>query len=375
MRLALALALSIVLAAPAWAGDEETSSSRSVITVDGRTIEVIGGNGSSVTSRDGVVVIRSNDQEVRVHGNKIEIKGRKHDLPEYKHLTIKTGKKSVKVDVDGRDLDEILEETGQAVAEAGEAMDEADEALKEAAGALDEASKVLEGLGMGPDALKDAGKDAGAGDHPESAGPPDKEDLFPVDQVKTIRLEGLHESYRVEIDPKAKDVAVQRRKGTVGITPTWADGTLTVKGSGIGQARVTVVAPPGFALQVTGCRGGKIGDFGGALTLSTLGSESVKVGKVASADLQSSGSGRIVVAAIDGGDLKVDILGSGGVEIAGGKVREGRLAISGSGNLVCRATIAKAWLSILGSGRMKVAPPTEVVEKKVLGNGSIEILK
>lgn len=338
MRALAWLFVALLVPAVVLAQEDGDGESHSSIQINGRTIEVTGPGGASISNQDGRVVIRSGGQQITLDEKQIEAGGGTHDLPDYKVLKIKVGKDGVKIEVDGADLTDLLGIAAEFKA-AGEAEPEAE-----------------------------AGKGKGA------------EDRFPVASVKSVKLAGLHEKFRVDVDPKASEVVVLRK----GRAAVQAGVTVVLEGDGLvveakepygSQPKVIVVVPPGLALRVDGCREGKIGDLGGMLTLSMTGSDSISVGKVQGAAVKLMGSGDVEIAEVGGGDLELDIMGSGEIHVAGGTAAKGALTISGSGDISCLAVIAKASLRILGTGNITTVTPGEIVEKSILGTGDIEITK
>ncbi len=333
MRTVPALVIAALwVASAAYAQDEKKSSGHSTVSIDGKTIEVVGGT-SSVSSSNGRVSIKSGDHEVVIEDGKIVVGGESHDLGDFTKLTLTVEDGGIKVNVDGKDLSDLIKWANRLGEIGGE----------------------------------------------EDKGAPPTEDKFPAEKVKSVSLQGLSKKFAVEADAEAKEVVV-RRKGKAGeveqLTVTLKDGTLSVsaKEDATSQARVSVVVPPGTALQVLGCRNGIIGDLGGDLTLETLGSDNIKVGKVHGATVKVAGSGDVDIASVDGGDLALEVMGSGDILVRGGTAHFGKLSVLGSGDIVCRAKIGKASAGVMGSGDIKLVEPGEFVEKSILGSGDIEVL-
>lgn len=318
--------------------------SHATVTVDGHTIEVNAPSGSVATrSSDHAVSIRSGDGVVRWDGARLILAGKSCELSAFQRLTVTLEGGTAKVMIDGKELD-------------------------------------LRAQGRPCDDLNET----------------NAEESFAVPEVKGLALEGLNESFRVEVDPKAQAVTVTRAGCKIDLPAVEVakDGaTIRIRGKGPFQPRVTVKTPPGVAVRVSDCGDGKVGDLQADFSLKATGTADYEVGKVRSADATLSGSGDLVIDAVDGGklsvvlsgsgnvkvgsvhggDLKVLIRGSADVEIGGGDAKLADLEIAGSGDVHCAARCAQARLRITGSGDIRMPKPGEVLEKTVTGSGDVEL--
>lgn len=322
------LAVALVIAVPAGADDDE-GDAVSTVTVGDRTIEVRGGSNTSVVSQDGVVTIKSGGHDIRIEGNRMEVDGAECTVPEFKKLAIRLKGRKLAATVDGEPL----------------------QALLELAGALEETE----------------------------AGAPPKEDSFPVADVKAVVLRGLRRDFRVDVDPKAETLRVERRgseKELANLGVALEEGTLTIAGKGGLAGRhpvVRVVTPPGLAWTVDGCNDGRMGDVDGDLDVKSMGSGSLTFGKVRSARVSVVGSGAVDITEVRAKSLRIEIAGSGDVKVAAGTADDAQVEIMGSGDVDCRAAIQRARLSIMGSGDLVIRRPKQV-EQSVLGAGEIQFL-
>lgn len=363
--LVLGVIVAFFVPLPARAQDDDSPEKRSRVTINGRTIEVVG-SGASVQVTDDGVVIRSGKRTVRVSPGKLFVGDNPTDLPEYRTLKLDLRKNRVWVD------DREVADLGAALEEAEEALDEAGRAVDEAGKALDEAAKALEWERRGKDDEADEDDDETDGDVEEAS--------FPLEEVKKVALRGLTRAFRIETDARAKKVTVRRAgpaRTLARVSVTLDEGILSVEpSSGVEpQPRILVVMPPSMPLSIRECRGGSVGELSDALQIAQSGVGDVTIGKVGSADVEVMGSGDVEIASVEGGDLRIAVGGSGSVIVGGGTAKKGELTISGTGDILCRAVIAKATLSVTGTGTIQVVAPKEIVRKSVTGTGEIEILK
>lgn len=114
-------------------------------------------------------------------------------------------------------------------------------------------------------------------------------------------------------------------------------------------------------------------DIDGWLRVSIGGAGEVRGGRVKDARLSISGSGSVSLREVTGKRLRVNISGSGKVHIGAGKVEEVDCSVSGSGKINFGGTAEDGDLEVSGSGYINVNEITNRPSRQVDGSGSIHV--
>jgi hypothetical protein len=125
-------------------------------------------------------------------------------------------------------------------------------------------------------------------------------------------------------------------------------------------------------LDFSGCGAASLGDVVGELSVDVAGSGNIQAGAAHSLNADVAGSGRVVTGAIaDGADI--DIAGSGEVVMAsltGSLGADG----AGSGNVTVQGgQVSNAKIDLAGSGGVDIAAPVQRLEVSILGSGSVDV--
>ena len=133
---------------------------------------------------------------------------------------------------------------------------------------------------------------------------------------------------------------------------------------------VRITVPRGTDVEIKGLVGNTtIGDTQGALRLEAAATKA-RIGRVASADLDLGGSGRIEIASVSGA-LKLDVGGSG--KVTTGSVGSVDADIAGSGDAQFGAIANGLNLDIAGSGDVSAARVNGPTRVDIAGSGSVKI--
>ena len=138
-----------------------------------------------------------------------------------------------------------------------------------------------------------------------------------------------------------------------------------------------------------GCGDWTIANVAGHARISQSGSGDSRVGSVAAADVNVSGSGNVQLQAIGGGlnanvagsgdiaaasvdgVLNARVAGSGDVKVAAGQAPAINARIAGSGDVTFGGVAGRVSASIAGSGDVRVRTVTGPVSKQVAGSGEV----
>ncbi|MEV4415427.1 DUF2807 domain-containing protein [Catellatospora sp. NPDC049609] len=169
-----------------------------------------------------------------------------------------------------------------------------------------------------------------------------------------------------------------------GVHISGANGPIVVNGNvitpgggteGYQEITVTVEVPVHTSVAVDDSVGGTyvIGDTLGTLDLRLKAHSQVQAGQVAETRIDITGSGDVQIGSITGKAAELSITGSGDVRIAHGQVERFDAGISGSGSVAFAGTAGDANLSISGSGNMRLDTVTRHLADRVSGSGRIDV--
>lgn len=303
-------------------GSIQSSPGKSIISLNGRTVEILGDVTSNTTINNRVLV-KTATHTIRLDGRALRIDGQAVALPKFGKLVIDCRQAAVKLTADGAEVP-----FAQNVA----------------------AEKPLEAA---------------------------RTDNFDAAQVKEIVVRGLTEKMSVKVVAPGAQIAVERRgleEDLPEIACELKDATLHIRGGDGFQPALTLSAPPGIKLTIKECFGGEIGDLQAPLDLHASGVGNYTVGKITDANLTVSGVSKIDVAGVNG-DADLSLSGSGSIAIKAGAIGKLAVAISGVGSVDCRAKAQAASFSLSGAGSVTVAKPARVDKLSKTGVGSVQFLE
>ena len=146
--------------------------------------------------------------------------------------------------------------------------------------------------------------------------------------------------------------------------------TLSVARSGAGTT--TIGASEALDLDLAGCSTVTAGDVAGEMKLDVSGSGDVRAGAARRLHADVAGSGEINVGAVAEG-ANVDIAGSGTVTVASvtGELHSDG---AGSGDLHVRGgSLTLAKIDLAGSGGVDIAAPVQTLEVSIIGSGDVDV--
>jgi hypothetical protein len=136
------------------------------------------------------------------------------------------------------------------------------------------------------------------------------------------------------------------------------------------QLVVKVSVPRGTAISVDDMVGkATIGDTMGPIKYEASATQT-KIGKVSTADISLAGTGRIDIAAV-AGELKLDIAGSGKVNV--GPTKAVKADIAGAGDTALGPIAGPLSVDIAGSGDISTSRVNGPVKVSIAGSGSVKI--
>lgn len=188
----------------------------------------------------------------------------------------------------------------------------------------------------------------------------------------------------VRIVQGAGDVTVVDGEVVAGPGETVITGTqgMTILGSGVVihdgdavQVAVTVDVPPHTPVTVDESIAGRyyVGDIEGPLDLRLKGSGGATAGRVAATRIDLSGSGHVEVTGVVGRELRVRVSGAGSATVREGQVDGVDASVSGTGSITFGGSTRRADLSVSGVGNIHVNQVTEAVFDRVSGLGRIYV--
>lgn len=226
---------------------------------------------------------------------------------------------------------------------------------------------------------------AGAGDSGWITGPWksfDTRSLKLDDVVGTVRVDVKDGPMTVQVNGlpnRVKTVHVSQRGGTLVVESErtgkvwdwrhWFDFSgLDVKPS---QLQINVTVPRGAAVDVSETAGhATIGNTMGPLKFAVEGYSDSSVGNVSEADLDMSGSGKLIVGNVSG-QAKIDAAGSGNIRI--GDAGHVNTSIAGSGSVTVGNIKGGVDVDIAGSGDFSAASVSGPTKASIAGSGSVTI--
>jgi hypothetical protein len=212
--------------------------------------------------------------------------------------------------------------------------------------------------------------------------------------AKDLHIDDIIGDVRVTVQDGPMKLDVSGSKEMVGaLNVKNAGGTLTIEGndnvsysvwdwrnwfdfSHIGDDRhhghlsIKVTVPKGTPVHIEGLIGNAaVGDTYGPVQLESVASDST-IGKVSSADVSLSGSGKVAIADVSG-DLKLEIAGSG--RVTAGHAANVHAEIAGSGDTQLGSISNGLHVEIAGSGDFTAAKVNGPVDVEIAGSGNVKI--
>lgn len=183
----------------------------------------------------------------------------------------------------------------------------------------------------------------------------------------TVRI-GAVPSLEVEAD--ANLLPMIRTEVSGGVLRMWVEGNVR----SANRLRVNYTAPSLTDVRASGSGRLMIADLNGApLTFRKSGSGAVVLGgRVSRLDFEHSGSGQVLASALDTGDARVSLSGSGAMSL--GQVSGATMTVNadGSGSLQARGSVGALKAQVNGSGGIDLgALASEQADLTVNGSGAI----
>ncbi len=148
-------------------------------------------------------------------------------------------------------------------------------------------------------------------------------------------------------------------------------GSLSVDSAGSGDTRVDGAGEAHGRLAGSGDLA--VGPVAGSADLSLAGSGDVSAGAVGGpVRLSLSGSGDVSLAQVNA-SVTANMASSGDVRIHGGRTRDLRVSIAGSGDFSFGGAASRLSASVVGSGDIHVAHVDGPVSKSVIGSGEVDV--
>jgi hypothetical protein len=199
--------------------------------------------------------------------------------------------------------------------------------------------------------------------------------LNPSDSATEVVVAELHADIAVRQSDRRRPHVRGNASGLVDLSER--AGVVTLRGRRARtrpQPELTVDLPRGCALTLRRITGAiRVGDIDGALRLDLAGAVDVRVGRVAAAHICLRGDcGRIAVAAVDGGGLDVEVIGTGHVT-AGGTVEHLLARVLGSGIVDFHGDAQVADLSVDGTGYINVLRVLRDLRRWCVGAGDARV--
>jgi hypothetical protein len=111
----------------------------------------------------------------------------------------------------------------------------------------------------------------------------------------------------------------------------------------------------------------------GRLEASVAGSGDVVTGAIANgADIEVAGSGTVTIASLTG-ELSADAAGSGTITIEGGQIADAKIDVAGSGDVDISAPIQSLQTDIIGSGDVTVNGVVGDLQVDIAGSGRVSV--
>lgn len=203
------------------------------------------------------------------------------------------------------------------------------------------------------------------------------QDTRAVGSVSSINVSGpLDVTVRIGATPSLEVAAdgnllpMIRTEVTGGVLRMWVEGSVR----SANRLRVNYTVPSLTEVHASGSGSLVIGDLNGApLTFRKSGSGSVVLGgRVSRLDFQHNGSGQVLASALDTGDARVSLSGSGAMSL--GQVTGATMTVNadGSGSLQARGAVASLKAQANGSGGIDLgALASEQADLTTNGSGAI----
>lgn len=167
--------------------------------------------------------------------------------------------------------------------------------------------------------------------------------------------------------PRAVEV-----KGSGAVFGAIGRGARSVDLGNAGCGSWTVANVDGRAELAVGGSGAIRAGTSHALEAAVGGSGSIYAGATGALEASVGGSGSIDVARVDG-PTEINIGGSGGVRVRGGRADRLEVSIGGSGDVGFDGSAGDVSVAIAGSGDVRVAEATGRVSRSVVGSGNLQI--
>lgn len=136
------------------------------------------------------------------------------------------------------------------------------------------------------------------------------------------------------------------------------------------KVRIVLLVPHGSPLIARHMVGDlTVGDLDGKINIDTA-SGDVKIGRVASADVNAAGSGDIEIGQVNGG-LQLSVAGSGDIKV--GPTQGAKVSIAGSGDAMLGPVNGPLRADLAGSGGLTIQSVNGPVVLSVAGSGDTDI--
>jgi Putative auto-transporter adhesin, head GIN domain len=180
---------------------------------------------------------------------------------------------------------------------------------------------------------------------------------IPIDELPQVRLR--------------TPMNLELRVDSAGPTEIGPSGALDAAFSGCGNAEIGDVAGE-LKLDLAG--GGKLhAGAAQSLDLDSAGSAGATIGAVREgAQVSIAGSGDVAIAALTGA-LDASTAGSGELEVSGGDVAKADISLAGSGSARIHAPVQKLEVSIVGSGEVDVVGAVGDLDAEIAGSGNVRV--
>ncbi len=153
---------------------------------------------------------------------------------------------------------------------------------------------------------------------------------------------------------------------------TVADLTGALKVDNSGSADVTAAAAASADLDLSGSGDIILGAISGPVAIDMAGAGSVTVASAVGLNLDMAGSGDVRVDALTG-ELKVDGAGSGDIDIRGGAVTLADISSAGSCSLTAPTlAVETAKIDMAGSGEVKLGAIGDL-DVEIMGSGTVDV--